>query len=624
MTTEVFQNIQHTLPDEPGIYKYFDSKNEMLYVGKARHIRKRVSSYFSKTFTGYKTYELVKRIDHIEFTIVNSEQDAFLLENALIKQFQPRFNINLKDDKSYPYIVIKNEPFPRVFLTRSKINDGSQYLGPFTSVGKVRELLGFIKQNIQLRTCKLNLTEKNIQKGKFKVCLEYHLGNCKGPCEGLQTMENYHEGLSQLKNLMKGNLYPVIQQFKKEMQQYAEQMNFERAEAIRKKIEHLQQYKAKSQVVNERINNVDVFSILKEGDIAYVNYLTVNSGTIVQTKTITLEQKLDETKDEVLLFAIAQLRSTFDSGAKEIIVPSNIIYPEPDIIITVPRSGDKKKLLDLSEKNVNYFKEELNRKKMLQLEEKTDVERQRVLVNLQRDLQLPEIPLHIECFDNSNFQGSFPVSAMVCFKNGVPDKNNYRKFNVKTVTGINDFATMKEVVLRRYKRVLSEDQSIPQLIIIDGGKGQLNAAIESINELGLQGKTTVIGLAKNEEEIFYPGDQQSIRLPWDSDSLKLIRRIRDEVHRFSINFHRNQRSRSAFVNELEQIKGIGKNTADSLLKRFRSLKNIRELSFDELSKAVGNSKAAIIFSYLNKKENSNLPSTTEVSLNTSNQIDQKG
>jgi len=605
MTTEVFQNIQHTLPDEPGIYKYFDSKNEMLYVGKARHIRKRVSSYFSKTFTGYKTYELVKRIDHIEFTIVNSEQDAFLLENALIKQFQPRFNINLKDDKSYPYIVIKNEPFPRVFLTRSKINDGSQYLGPFTSVGKVRELLGFIKQNIQLRTCKLNLTEKNIQKGKFKVCLEYHLGNCKGPCEGLQTMENYHEGLSQLKNLMKGNLYPVIQQFKKEMQQYAEQMNFERAEAIRKKIEHLQQYKAKSQVVNERINNVDVFSILKEGDIAYVNYLTVNSGTIVQTKTITLEQKLDETKDEVLLFAIAQLRSTFDSGAKEIIVPSNIIYPEPDIIITVPRSGDKKKLLDLSEKNVNYFKEELNRKKMLQLEEKTDVERQRVLVNLQRDLQLPEIPLHIECFDNSNFQGSFPVSAMVCFKNGVPDKNNYRKFNVKTVTGINDFATMKEVVLRRYKRVLNEGQSLPELIIIDGGKGQLSAAIESINELGLQGKTTVIGLAKNEEEIFYQGDQQSLKLPWDSDSLKLIRRIRDEVHRFGINFHRNQRSRSTFVNELEQIKGIGKNTADSLLKRFKSVKNIRELSFEELSKAVGNSKALIILSYLNGKENSN-------------------
>ena len=607
MTTEVFQNIQHTLPDEPGIYKYFDAKNEMLYVGKARHIRKRVSSYFTKTLTGYKTYELVRRIDRIEFTIVNSEQDAFLLENALIKQFQPRFNINLKDDKSYPYIVIKNEPFPRVFLTRSKISDGSQYLGPFTSVGKVRELLEFVRQNIQLRTCKLNLTGNNIQKGKFKVCLEYHLGNCKGPCEGLQTMANYHEGLQQLKNLMKGNLYPVIQHFKKEMQQHAEQLNFEKAEAIRKKIDHLQQYKAKSQVVNERINNVDVFSILKDGDIAYVNYLTVDNGTIVQTKTITLEQKLDETEDEVLLFAIAQLRSTFNSEAKEIIVPLNIIYPDPDIIVTVPKSGDRKKLLDLSEKNVNYFREELNRKKMLLLEEKTDVEKHKILINLQHDLQLPEIPVHIECFDNSNFQGSFPVSAMVYFKNGVPDKNNYRKFNVKTVTGINDFATMKEVVFRRYKRVLNEGQLLPQLIIIDGGKGQLSAAVESINELGLQGKTTVIGLAKNEEEIFYPGDQQSIKLPWDSDSLKLIRRIRDEVHRFGINFHRNQRSRSTFVNELEQIKGIGKNTADSLLKRFKSVKNIRETSIDELSKVVGNSKASIIFSYLNRKENSNSP-----------------
>lgn len=418
MTSENFQNIQYTLPDEPGIYKYFDAKNEMLYVGKAKHIRKRVSSYFSKTFTGYKTYELVKRIDRIEFTIVNSEQDAFLLENALIKQFQPRFNINLKDDKSYPYIVIKNEPFPRVFLTRSKINDGSQYLGPFTSVGKVRELLEFIKQNIQLRTCKLNLTENNIQKGKFKVCLEYHLGNCKGPCEGLQTLENYHEGLSQLKNLMKGNLYPVIQHFKNEMQQYSEQLNFEKAETTRKKIEHLQQYKAKSQVVNEHINSVDVFSILKDGDIAYVNYLTISNGTIVQTKTITLEQKLDEAEEEVLLFAIAQLRSTFNSESKEIIVPLNIVYPEPDIIVTVPKSGDKKKLLDLSEKNVNYFREELNRKKMLLLEEKTDVEKHRILITLQKDLQLPQVPLHIECFDNSNFQGSFPVSAMVCFKNG--------------------------------------------------------------------------------------------------------------------------------------------------------------------------------------------------------------
>ncbi|MEO6329056.1 MAG: excinuclease ABC subunit UvrC [Ginsengibacter sp.] len=602
MSPEIFQTIQHTLPGQPGVYKYFNDKNEMLYVGKARHIRKRVSSYFTKTFTGYKTYELVKRIHRIEFTIVNSEQDAFLLENALIKQFQPRFNINLKDDKSYPYIVIKKEPFPRVFLTRSKINDGSQYLGPFTSVGKVRELLNFIKQNIQLRTCKLNLTEANIKKEKFRVCLEYHLGNCKGPCEDLQTAEDYSEGLHQLTNLMKGNLYPVIQHFKQEMQKYAAQLNFEKAEIARKKLEHLQNYKSKSQVVNEHINNVDVFSILKDGDIAYVNYLVVNNGTIVQTKTIVLEQKLDETVEEVLLFAIAQLRDTFNSEAKEIIVPLNIIFPEPDIITTVPRSGDKKKLLELSEKNVNYFRQELKEKRMLHLDEKTAVEKNKILINLQQQLHLPEIPIHIECFDNSNFQGSYPVSAMVCFKNGVPDKTNYRKFNVKTVIGINDFATMKEVISRRYKRVLNENQPLPQLIIIDGGKGQLNAAMESIKELELGGKTTLIGLAKNEEEIFYSGDQQSIKLPWDSDSLKLIRRIRDEVHRFGIAFHRNQRSRGTFKNELELIKGIGKSTADNLLKRYKSVKTIKELPLEDLSRFLGKSKATIIFEHLNKTE----------------------
>ncbi len=597
MTPEAFQNILKTLPGQPGIYKYFDDKDEMLYVGKAKHLRKRISSYFTKTFTGYKTHELVRRIERIEFTIVNSEQDAFLLENALIKQFQPKFNINLKDDKTYPYLVIKNEPFPRVFLTRTKINDGSQYLGPFTSVGKVRELLDFIKQNIQLRTCKLNLTESNIQKDKFKVCLEYHLGNCKGPCEGFQSIEDYTQGLSQLKNLMKGNLFPVIQHFKQEMQQHVEKMEFEKAAVIQKKIEHLQNYRSRSQVIHEHVGSVDVFSILKDGDSAYVNYLMVSNGTIVITKTITLEQKLDETPEEVLVFSIAQLRSTFNSEAKEIVVPFEIIYPEQEVIVTLPKAGDKKKLLDLSEKNVNYFKEELNRKKMLQLEGKSDMEKIKALEQLQKDLHLPAIPVHIECFDNSNFLGSYPVSAMVYFKNGLPDKNNYRRFNVKTVQGINDFATMKEVVLRRYKRLVLENEPLPQLIIIDGGKGQLNAAVESINELGQQGKTSLIGLAKNEEEIFFPGDQQSIKLPWNSQSLKLIRRIRDEVHRFGVNFHRDQRSRGTFVNELEQIKGIGKATADALLKQFKSVKKIKELSADELDKAVGTSKANIIQTY---------------------------
>ncbi len=594
MTQDVFQTILKTLPNQPGIYKYYDDNNELIYVGKANSIRKRVSSYFTKTFTGYKTHELVRRIHKIEFTIVDSEQDAFLLENSLIKQFQPKFNINLKDDKSYPYLVIKNEPFPRVFLTRSKINDGSQYLGPFTSVGKVRELLLFIKQNIQLRTCKLNLTEQNIRKGKFKVCLEYHLGNCKGPCEGLQSEQDYIEGLGRLKNLMKGNLNPVIHHFKNEMEQCAENMEFEKAELLRKKIEHLQNYKAKSKVVNEHIGSVDVFSILKDGDIAYVNYLMVSEGTIVLTKTIVLEPKLEETEEEVLLFAIGRLRNTFTSEARELIVPLALNYPEEGIVVTTPKAGDKKKLLELSEKNVNYFIEELKRKKMLQLEGKSDREKQKVLEQLQKDLHLPAFPEHIECFDNSNFQGSYPVAAMVYFRNGLPDKSQYRKFNIKTVIGINDFASMKEVVTRRYKRLEKEKIALPQLIIIDGGKGQLNAAVEGINELQLRGETTIVGLAKNEEEIFFPGDQQSIKLPWDSESLKLIRRIRDEVHRFGINFHRNQRSRGTFVNELEMIKGIGKNTADTLLKKFKSVKKIKELSVEELAEEVGNSKAAII------------------------------
>ncbi len=602
MTNDVFQSLVKTLPNQPGIYKYYDNKNELVYVGKAKSIRKRVSSYFTKTFTGYKTFELVKRIHKIEFTIVDNEQDAFLLENSLIKQFQPKFNINLKDDKSYPYLVIKNEPFPRVFLTRSKINDGSQYLGPFTSVGKVRELLIFIKQTIQLRTCKLNLTAENIQKGKFKVCLEYHLGNCKGPCEDFQNAADYAEGLSQLKNLMKGNLNPVIQHFKSEMEYFANEMQFEKAELLRKKIEHLQNYKAKSKVVNEHVDNADVFSILKDGHIAYVNYLMVSEGTIVLTKTIILESKLDETPEEVLLFAIAQLRSTFNSESTEIIVPFEINYPVGDVNVIIPKAGDKKRLLELSQKNVNYFIGELNRKKMLQLEGKSDKEKQKVLEQLQSDLHLSTLPDHIECFDNSNFQGSYPVAAMVYFRNGLPDKSQYRKFNIKTVSGINDFASMKEIVYRRYKRLVLENIALPELIIIDGGKGQLNAAVEALRELELTGKTTIVGLAKNEEEIFFPGDMQSIKLPWDSESLKLIRRIRDEVHRFGINFHRNQRSRGTFVNELETIKGIGKNTADTLLKKFKSVKKIREISMEDLADVVGKSKASIITAHFNGNE----------------------
>lgn len=600
MTQKEFSVIASTIPFNPGIYKYFSISNELLYVGKAKNLRKRVSSYFSKTFTSYKTHELVNRIHHIEFTIVNSEQDAFLLENTLIKEYQPKFNINLKDDKSYPFIVIKNEPFPRVFFTRRKINDGSRYFGPYTSVNKVKELLDFIKQNIQLRTCKLNLTGPNIKKGKFKVCLEYHLGNCKGPCEGLQTPGNYNEELMQLTNLLKGNLSPVIQHFKKEMKAHVEKMEFEKAAVYQKKVEHLIQYQSKSTVVNTKTGTVDVFSILEEDNTAYVNYLAVNNGAIVQTKTIMLQKKLEETAAEVLVFAIANLRNTFASEAKEIIVPFPIDYPQADIKISIPKGGDRKKLLELSQKNVDYFREELKKNKMLHLEEKSAIEKTNVLTQVQKDLQLPVLPYHIECFDNSNFQGSFPVSAMVCFKNGAPSKSNYRKFKVKTVTGINDFATMKEVVYRRYKRLLDEGTSLPQLVIIDGGKGQLSAAMESIKKLNLSGDTTVIGLAKNEEEIFFPGDTESIKLPLRSESLKLIRSIRDEVHRFGITFHRSLRSKGTFKNELEQIKGIGKATADLLLKEFKSVKNIKLAQKEVLEKLTGKSKTKILLDYFSE------------------------
>jgi excinuclease ABC subunit C len=602
MTAKEFQKIAHTIPTNPGIYKYYDEQDGLLYVGKAKDLRKRVSSYFSKTFTTYKTHELVLRIRKIQFTIVDSEQDAFLLENALIKEYQPKYNINLKDDKTYPFIVIKKEAYPRIFLTRNKINDGSEYLGPFTSTGNVRELISFIKQFVPLRTCKLPLTASNIQKQKFKVCLEYHLGNCKGPCVGLQNAADYDDGLQQVRNMLKGNLNPVIAHFKTEMQQAAADMAFEKAELLRKKIEHLENYEAKSIIVSKHLNNLDVFSIVREAQWGYVNYLMVQNGTIVQTHTVPLETKLEETDEEVLSFAVANLRDTFNSLSNEIIVPFAIEYPDPTITITIPKAGDKKKLLELSEKNVYYFKEALHRKQLLHLEGKTDQEKKKVLYELQDFLQLSELPTHIECFDNSNFQGSFPVSAMVYFKDGMPSNKDYRHYNVKTVIGINDFATMTEVVYRRYKRVLEEKLPIPQLIIIDGGKGQLSAAMESIHKLGLHGSTTVVGLAKNEEEIFFPCDTSSIKLPWNSDSLKLVRRIRDEVHRFGITFHRNQRSKGSFKNELETIQGIGKQTAEQLLKQFKSVRNVKEQNLAQLTTIVGPQKAGLVYSHYHGSE----------------------
>ncbi len=605
MTSTVFQNIAYTLPQDPGIYKYFDVNKKIIYVGKAKNLKKRISSYFNKNVDNLKTQELVSKIKHIEFTIVNSEHDALLLENALIKNHQPKYNINLKDDKTYPYIVVKKEPFSRVFITRRKYNDGSEYLGPFTNISTGYELMDFIKQNIPLRTCKLNLSEQNIAKHKFKVCLEYHLGNCKGPCEGLQTLDEYNESIQQVRNMLRGNLNYVISEFKKEMTNCANNLEFEKAESIRKKISNLESYQSKSVIVSKYLTNIDVFSILRENETAYVNFLMVQNGTIVHTHTVELVSQLEESDEEILSFAIANLRLKFNSLSKEIIVPFPIEYADTNVVLTIPKAGDKKHLLDLSIKNVNYFKEELRKKKILRLEGKSDMEKKKVLYELQSNLQLQELPTHIECFDNSNFQGSYPVSAMVCFKDGMPDKINYRKFNVKTVEGINDFATMKEVVFRRYKRLIEEEKELPQLIIIDGGKGQLSSAMESINDLDLTGKVTVVGLAKNEEEIFFPGDQQSLKLSWDSDSLKLIRMIRDEVHRFGINFHRNQRSKGTFKNELETITGIGKQTIDELLKKFKSVKNIKAANFEEISKVVGVARGTILLNHFKNSTSKN-------------------
>lgn len=602
MTDVELKKVLPGIPAQPGIYKYYDADKKLLYVGKAKHLRKRVSSYFTKTLQSYKTQELVRRIDRIEFTVVNSEQDAFFLENSLIKQFQPVFNIDLKDDKSYPFIIIKKEPFPRVFLTRRKIQDGSTYLGPFTSVAKVRDLIDFIRQHIPLRTCKLNLSESNIKKGKFKVCLEYHLGNCKGPCEGFQSLEDYQANLEQVKNILKGNLSPVIRHLKEEMKGFAAEMNFEKAEINRKKIEHLENYKATSTVVNPRLGDADVITIIVQEDKAFLNYMMVQNGSIIQTENLQLESHLGETEKEILEFAVSYIRNRFESLSPEILVPVEIELLDEQLKITVPKSGEKKKLVELSQKNVAIFYEEYKRKKALQLTDKRIETSRKVLEQLQQDLHLQQLPTHIECFDNSNFQGAYPVAAMVCFKNGEPSKNDYRKFNIKTVSGINDFASMREVVLRRYRRLLDEQAPLPQLVIIDGGKGQLSSAMESIRALELDNQITVVGLAKNVEEIFFPGDNESLKLDYNGESLRLIRTIRDEVHRFGIKFHRLKRSKGAFKTQLDDIRGIGKESIEVLMKEFKSVRNISEASVEAIAAVVGESRAKLIKEALDSKE----------------------
>jgi len=602
MTREDFSKIIQSIPHQPGCYKYYDINNELLYVGKAKNLRKRVSSYFNKTVDNFKTRKLVTLINTIDYTVTNTEHDAFLLENSLIKHYQPRFNIALKDDKTYPYIVIKKESFPRVFFTRRIIRDGSEYIGPFTGLGRVRELLDLIKQNIPLRTCNLNLTPANIARGKFKVCLEYHLGNCKGPCEGLQTPEDYSQNLQQVRHILKGNTGEVIKFLKGEMARFAGEMAFEKAEIIRQKIESLQHYQSRSIIVSPHLGNIDVATIISDEKNAFVNYMLVSNGNIVYTKTIVVEKKLEEPDEEILSLAMDRLRDTFHSNAPEVVVPIAINVTDPAVQITVPKAGDKKKLLDLSYKNASLFRDDFNKKGTLLLKASSQELDMEVLEELQEALQLREIPVHIECFDNSNFQGSYPVAAMVCFRNGAPSKKDYRHYHIKTVEGINDFASMSEVVYRRYKRLTEEGKSLPQLIIIDGGKGQLGAALESIEKLGLTGRMAIVGLAKREESIFFPGDSEPLQLPFDSPAHLLVRRIRDEVHRFGITFHRQIRSKGTFKNKLEDIPGIGEKTATDLLRMFRSVKNISTLTERELTKAVGMSKASIVYAYFHPEE----------------------
>ena len=593
MDKEAFQKIQASIPTEPGIYQYYDEKGRLLYVGKAKNIKKRVSSYFLSQQHSLKTIELVQKIQDIKFTIVGSEHDAFILENELIKNYQPKYNINLKDDKTYPYIVIKKEPFPRVFLTRRKIKDGSTYIGPFTHVLAVRELINHIKQTIALRTCTLPLTKKNIELGKFKVCLEYHLGNCLGPCQGFQDEKSYDDSIQQVQHLLKGNIKPVVQHLKVEMLEQASKLNFEKADLMKRKIEELENYQTKSVVYIKQQHSIDVFSIAYESAQAYISYLMIVEGRIIQTHILPLSVPLEETKETILSFAIHYFRTNFKSTANEIIVPFELEEKENEVKYTLPKLGEKEQLLALSQKNADYALKDWKHKQLL-LNIGASANSNSILQEIQSMLYLSETPTHIECFDNSNIQGAYPVSAMVCFKNGIPSKSDYRKFNIKSVVGINDFASMKESVYRRYKSVIEKNSPLPQLIIIDGGKGQLSAAVEAMSELGIQHKVTLVGLAKNLEELFFVNDSQSIQLNWNSEAHKLIRNIRDEVHRFGITFHRSKRSKGALENSLDHIQGIGPKTKEMLLLYFKSVTKIKLASFEVLEQIIGNKKASIL------------------------------
>ncbi|WP_303316340.1 excinuclease ABC subunit UvrC [Flavivirga abyssicola] len=586
-----------TLPNAPGVYQYFDANDTILYVGKAKNLKKRVSSYFTKTHDNGKTRVLVKKIASIKHIVVETETDALLLENNLIKKHMPRYNVMLKDDKSYPWICIKKERFPRVFSTRRIFKDGSEYFGPYTSMKTVSTLLDLIKGLYPLRTCNYHLSQEKIEAGKYKVCLEYHLGNCKGACEGLETEQEYHNNVKAIKEILKGNFKDSLMQFKMQMKQFAEEMQFEAAQKIKEKIEILENYQAKSTIVNPKISNVDVFSIMSDESYGYVNFLQLSYGSIIRSHTLEVKKKLDETDLQLLELAIIEIRQRFNSNSKEIYVPFKVDLGN-DVKVTVPKLGDKKHILDLSLRNAKYYRmERFKQDKIVD----PDRHANRIMAQMKADLRLSSEPRHIECFDNSNIQGTNPVAACVVFKNGKPSKKDYRHFNIKTVVGPDDFASMEEVVYRRYKRLVDEKQPLPQLIIIDGGKGQLSSALKSLDALNLRGKIAIIGIAKRLEELFYPNDPIPLYLDKKSETLKIIQQLRNEAHRFGIEHHRNKRSKNALNTELETISGIGDKTVVELLKHFKSAKRVANAKLDELEAVVGVSRAEKVYNYYHGK-----------------------
>ena len=594
LKNEYLKNIVSNLPEEPGIYQFFGKTGTIIYIGKAKRLKRRVSSYFNKNHDRHKTAILVRNIVDIKYIVVETEQDALILENNLIKKYQPRYNIQLKDDKTFPWIVVKNERFPRVFYTRRHVKDGSLYFGPFTSMLLVRTLIDLFKQSYKLRTCNFNLSEENVSRGKFKVCLQYHIGNCKGPCENHQKEENYLSGIEQIKHILRGNIGSVIGLLKQEMQQCVEDLNFEDAQVVKEKLEVLQKYQAKSAVVSASIRNIDVYSFKRDEKLSYVNFLKVVNGNVIHSFTLEIKSKLDESDEDLLLSGITEIRQKIFSNAEEMIVPFKPEFELDGIKYTVPQKGDKRKLLELSEKNVAYF---ILEKKKNSITQKTETSSDRILDTAMKDLRLKEKPYHIECFDNSNLQGTNPVASCVVFKNAKPAKKDYRHFNIKTVEGPNDFASMEEIVYRRYKRMLEEGTKLPNLVIVDGGKGQLGSALNALEKLDLRGKLPIIGIAKRLEEIYYPGDSVPLYIDKNSESLKLIQKLRDEAHRFGITHHRSKRNKEMSVSELDKIKGIGERTKLSLLREFKSVIGIKNATTEQLEHLIGKHKTAVIQAY---------------------------